>query len=229
MLRNSEMEGSPEAAIVQWINTFTNISHQISHTQDLSDGIILFEVVSDIDKYFKSIAMVDVGTNWVLKKNNLKKLLNLVYRYYEDVLGMLTTGFPKPDLDTIAKNSDTAGIVQLCKFILTIAVMCPNNMKYIERIQEMSPANQNHVKSFIEETLEFTETSKRAQEASIHHSQDGYENDGTYRSQSELTRISKEKEELEIQNRQLIDEHSALLTKYVLYLLYACVCVFSWQ
>lgn len=39
--------------------------------------------------------------------------------------------------------------------------------------------------------------------------------DGTYRSQSELTRISKEKEELENQNRQLIDKHSELLTKYV--------------
>ena len=39
--------------------------------------------------------------------------------------------------------------------------------------------------------------------------------DGTYRSQSELTRISREKEELEIQNKQLIDKHSELLTKYV--------------
>lgn len=41
-----------------------------------------------------------------------------------------------------------------------------------------------------------------------------YTEDGTYRSQSELTRISTEKEELEVQNKQLIDKHSELLTKY---------------
>jgi hypothetical protein len=46
-----------------------------------------------------------------------------------------------------------------------------------------------------------------------------YADDGTYRSQSELTRISREKEELEAQNKQLIDKHSELLTKYV------CTCM----
>jgi protein HOOK3 len=39
-----------------------------------------------------------------------------------------------------------------------------------------------------------------------------YADDGSY--QSELMRISKEKDELETQNRQLIDKHSELLTKY---------------
>lgn len=42
-----------------------------------------------------------------------------------------------------------------------------------------------------------------------------YVEDGTYRSQSELSRVSKEKEELEIQNKQLIEKHSSLLNKYV--------------
>lgn len=42
-----------------------------------------------------------------------------------------------------------------------------------------------------------------------------YVEDGTYRSQSELARVSKEKEELEIQNKQLIEKHSSLLNKYV--------------
>lgn len=46
-------------------------------------------------------------------------------------------------------------------------------------------------------------------------SHNAYSDDGTYRSQSELSRISKEKEELEKQNKQLIDKHSALLNKYV--------------
>lgn len=48
---------------------------------------------------------------------------------------------------------------------------------------------------------------------------DSYVEDGTYRSQSELARVSKEKEELEIQNKQLIEKHSSLLNKYVSLLL----------
>ncbi|KAG2190096.1 hypothetical protein INT46_005088 [Mucor plumbeus] len=215
MLVKSEMEGSPEAAIVQWINTFDNISHSITHIQDLSDGITLFEVVSDIDyKWFKLIRSADVGDNWVLKINNLKKLYKLVSRYYEEVLDMSFTNLPEVNLNAIAKDSDPRGIIQLCKYILTIAVMCSDNLKYIQNIQLLSEGSQNHIKKFIEETVSYAQAPSEPQETSDNYTQNSYMDDGTYRSQSELTRISKEKEELENQNRQLIDKHSELLTKY---------------
>ncbi|EPB83281.1 hypothetical protein HMPREF1544_09981 [Mucor circinelloides 1006PhL] len=215
MLRNSEMERSPEAAIIQWINTFT-ISHPVTQMQELSDGIILFEVASDIDsKWFKSIRSADVGDNWVLKHNNLKKLYKVVSRYYEEILGIPFSNFPEVDLNAIAKDADTRAIVQLCKYILTSAVVGPNNSKYIPEIQLMSESDQKHLKAIIEETLNYAQQEpNEPQEISDNYTQSSYMDDGTYRSQSELTRISREKEELEIQNKQLIDKHSELLTKY---------------
>ncbi|KAF1804766.1 hypothetical protein FB192DRAFT_1420299 [Mucor lusitanicus] len=184
--------------------------------QELSDGLILFEVASDIDsKWFKSIRSADVGDNWVLKHNNLKKLCKLVSRYYEEVLGIPFSNFPEIDIAAIAKDADTRVIVQLCKYILTSAVVGPNNTKYIPEIQLMSESDQKHVKAIIEETLNYAQQEpNQPQETSDNYTQSSYMDDGTYRSQSELTRISREKEELEIQNKQLIDKHSELLTKY---------------
>lgn len=68
----------------------------------------------------------------------------------------------------------------------------------------------------VEQTLNYAQQEpNEPQEISDNYTQSSYMDDGTYRSQSELTRISREKEELEIQNKQLIDKHSELLTKYV--------------
>jgi protein HOOK3 len=92
-----------------------------------------------------------VGDNWVLKINNLKKLYKLVSRYYEEVLDMSFTNLPEVNLNAIAKDSDPRGIIQLCKYILTIAVMCSDNLKYIQNIQLLSEGSQNHIKKFIEE------------------------------------------------------------------------------
>lgn len=92
-----------------------------------------------------------MGDNWVLKHNNLKKLYKVVSRYYEEILGIPFSNFPEVDLNAIAKDADTRAIVQLCKYILTSAVVGPNNSKYIPEIQLMSESDQKHLKAIIEE------------------------------------------------------------------------------
>ena len=72
-------------------------------------------------------------------------------RYYEEVLGIPFSNFPEIDIAAIAKDADTRVIVQLCKYILTSAVVGPNNTKYIPEIQLMSESDQKHVKAIIEE------------------------------------------------------------------------------
>lgn len=64
---------------------------------------------------------------------------------------MSFTNLPEVNLNAIAKDSDPRGIIQLCKYILTIAVMCSDNLKYIQNIQLLSEGSQNHIKKFIEE------------------------------------------------------------------------------
>ncbi|KAI8062795.1 HOOK protein-domain-containing protein [Gilbertella persicaria] len=211
MMRIAESEGGPAAAVVQW-----SISHSVSHIQDLSDGITLFEVASNIDyKWFKLIRSADVGDNWVLKINNLKKLYKLISRYYEEKLGVSFSKLPEINLNAIAKDSDPHEIIQLCKYVLYIAVCCPDNSQYIQNITQLSNASQENLMFFIDEIMRYTKDDQpmEPQQASEHDTQmHSFADEGTYK--SELTRIVKEKEELEIQNRQLIDKHSELLTRY---------------
>ncbi|RCH90407.1 hypothetical protein CU098_004405 [Rhizopus stolonifer] len=216
MMRIAESEGGPAAAVVQWINSFESISHSVSRIQDLSDGITLFEVASNIDyKWFKLIRSADVGDNWVLKINNLKKLYKLISRYYEEKLGVSFSKLPEINLNAIAKDSDPHEIIQLCKYVLYIAVCCPDNSQYIQNITQLSNASQENLMFFIDEIMRYTKDDQpmEPQQASEHDTQmHSFADEGTYK--SELTRIVKEKEELEIQNRQLIDKHSELLTRY---------------
>ncbi|KAG1051929.1 hypothetical protein G6F43_005899 [Rhizopus delemar] len=212
----NQAEVTQAAACVEWINSLEGISHNISHITELSDGIILFEVLSNIDyKWFKLIRSADVGDNWVFKINNLKKLYKIISRYYEDVLGYNFSRFPPVNLNAIAKESSPHEILKLCKFVLYIAVLCADNEKYIQKIQQLSPMSQQQLMHLIDETMKYTNASQEdeSQQSSANYTpRSSYADDGSY--QSELMRISKEKDELETQNRQLIDKHSELLTKY---------------
>ncbi|CAO3632816.1 unnamed protein product [Mucor hiemalis] len=171
--------------------------HWVTDLQELSDGITLFEVTLEIDnKYFKLIRSADIGGNWVLKNANLKKLYKIISRYFEDMLGQDFSRLPEVDIAAIAKDANEREILMLCKLVLYISTYL---MDAIEQVMRPLNSNDDHT---------MPQRSSSAQHPM-------YEDDGTtYKSQSELSRVSKEKEELEIQNKQLIDKHSALLHKY---------------
>lgn len=211
------------AAFIHWINTFEGISHKVTDLQELSDGITLFEVTSEIDnKYFKLIRSADIGGNWVLKNANLKKLYKIISRYFEDMLGQDFSRLPEVDIAAIAKDADEREILMLCKLVLYISVHCAGCAKYIHVIQtQLLPQHQTYLMDAIEQVMRPLNSNNSHEDhdmpqrsSSTQHPM--YEDDGstTYKSQSELSRVSKEKEELEIQNKQLIDKHSALLHKY---------------
>ncbi|ORX71965.1 hypothetical protein DL89DRAFT_321112 [Linderina pennispora] len=63
--------------------------------------------------WFKSIRSTDMGDNWILSLNNLKKLYRLVTQYYEEVLGYPATRLDEPDLSTIAKHDNSEELLKL--------------------------------------------------------------------------------------------------------------------
>lgn len=160
------------------------------------------------------IRSADVGDNWVFKINNLKKLYKLISRYYEEEIGYNFSRFPPVNLNAIAKEANPHELLKLCKFVLYIAVLCADNERYIQKIQQLSPMSQQQLMHLIDETMKYANQEDESQQSSINYTpRSSYADDGSY--QSELARISKEREELEIQNKQLIDKHSELLIKYV--------------
>ncbi|KAI9262267.1 hypothetical protein BDA99DRAFT_71902 [Phascolomyces articulosus] len=229
-------------AYVDWINSFEHISHQCSQITDLSDGIILFEVLADIDpKWFKLIRSADVGDNWVLKINNLKKLHKLVSRYYEEVLDRDSDNLPSINLNAIAKDADMKETIKLCQLVICIAVMCNKNQIYIAKIQHLSQTAQHALMLSIEDVMKTISGANTDQDPSPMGAPGGfggtpmggattsaatttgggrsrptssYGEDVMFRNPAELTRIIEEKQDLEMQHKHLIEEHAQLRYRY---------------
>ncbi|RUS13083.1 hook-related protein family, partial [Endogone sp. FLAS-F59071] len=209
-----------ENMAVAFVNSFDNISHTANIT-DLSDGIVLFEVLAEIDpKWFKLIRSADVGDNWVLKFNNLKKLYKLVTRFYEEILGQSTDNLLAPNLNAIAKESDVVETLKLCQMVIALAVQCENNQIYIEKIQTLSPALQHALMLSIEQVMTRINGGDVQQQASppSHPSRQtsfSSEDDRLYkRVEQEHARIIAEKEELEKAHNELIEEHAQLRYRF---------------
>ncbi|KAI9253031.1 hypothetical protein BY458DRAFT_535922 [Sporodiniella umbellata] len=206
-------EAAQAEACVEWINSIDGISRHVSYITELSDGIVLFEVLSTIDfKWFRLIRSADVGDNWVFKINNLKKIYKLISRYYEEVLGFQFSKLPVINLTLIAKESDPYELFKLCQLVIHIAVLCTENERYIQKIQQMPPTSQQHLMHLIDQIMK-TSQEESPLDSLQATSRDSYTEENTSY-QSELVRVSKERQELGSQNEQLITNYSELLKKY---------------
>ncbi|KAG2182391.1 hypothetical protein INT43_007321 [Umbelopsis isabellina] len=213
---------SNAAAFVEWVNSFDRLSHSCTQITDLSDGIILFEVLANIDStWFKLIRSADLSDNWVLKFNNLKKLYKLVTRYYEEVLGQqdFTSKIPQINLTAIAKDADVDEILKLCQLVIVIAVLNDNNSIYIEKMQSLSQSSQHALMVCIEQVMVIVQGRSAEPGANLRRmSSQGQasfiEGENLPRHQHEGNRLALEKEELEKSNQQLIEELGQLRYKY---------------
>ncbi|KAJ2020583.1 hypothetical protein IW146_000808 [Coemansia sp. RSA 922] len=206
---------------VHWVGTFGSLSKRVSNLSDLTDGIALFEICAEIDRqWFKSIRSADIGDNWVLKMNNLKKLYKLVTRYYEEVLGYPTSNLAEPNLAAIAKNEEADELLKLCHLILTLAVQCERNQVYIGKIMSLGEEDQRSLMVSIESVLAQLGSAEPDGEADGHdidmddasRSSDGA--DPVARLQAELMKSYAEKDELEKSAHELTVEHRQVQNKY---------------
>ncbi|KAI8049553.1 HOOK protein-domain-containing protein [Syncephalis plumigaleata] len=219
------------AGFVEWVNSFDNLPHPVNHAFDLVDGIVLHDILLDIDpKWFKTSKPSESNDKWVLKFNNLKKIYKVLTRYYEEVLGF-PAGFPAgalvvPNLNAIAKDNDLGELVRLLQLVIALAVQCPRNQVYIEKIQGLSQESQHALMLAIEEVMSSLSTDNADAESDLLFSPTVSRTDATstfeitetdeqvYRIQMEYNQILAQKRELESTHHGLIEEHGELRTKY---------------
>jgi len=150
-------------AMMKFFEYFPSISRPpLSDIKELGDGITLFEALSEISQdYFDTSTIIthNIGDNWALKSNNLRKLLRNLETYYHDVLHK-DTDFDKmsSSIMSIARNSNIDGIVSFIELIIVAAIYTnddqrQNRKKIIGWIMNMSDVNQFHLKNVIESTL----------------------------------------------------------------------------
>ncbi|KAG8003540.1 Protein Hook-like protein 1 [Nibea albiflora] len=121
----------------------------------------------------------DVEDNWRLKINNLKKILQMVVDYYNEVgcgrmhtillvfaqlsddwekhmlhvLAQEISDFPLPDLALAAEHSDPVELGRLLQLVLGCAVRCERKQEYIQIIMTLEESVQHVVMTAIQELM----------------------------------------------------------------------------
>lgn len=140
--------------LLEWINSFS-LGKTLRATDELTDGIILWEILQDIDpQYFlEEIPEPNSSDHWVAKWQNLKHihklLLNYIRHQNDDIL---PSGLdPSPDLESIAEKASTKETNKLLKLLLIAAISSPNAGTYVQTLQELSTSTQEGLRDIIEE------------------------------------------------------------------------------
>lgn len=93
----------------------------------------------------------DVGENWRLKMSNVRKVIELIYDYYADVLNLSLTDFPRPEAQKIAEKNDEIELGRLLQLILGCAVNCLQKQDYITQIMDLEESLQRNIMTALQD------------------------------------------------------------------------------
>jgi len=147
-------------AMVEFLGTFPTLSGAPpENLSDLSDGVALFEVLSEIaPNHFDPTTIArHLGDNWALKSSNLRKLVrNLEYYCHEDLSKDAPESFREisSNVSKISRTGEASDIEPLVELVAAVAVTCPQKTEFVGRIMSMSGESQIQMKGIIESSLQ---------------------------------------------------------------------------
>nr|XP_056711322.1 protein Hook homolog 2 [Euleptes europaea] len=144
-------------ALITWLQIF-NVPSPCATEQDLASGVTIGQVLHKIDPSWFNEAWLlrikdDAGDNWRLKMSNLKKVLQSVVEYSQDVLGHQVPEHLLPDVALVAELSDTAELGKLLQLVLGCAISCERKQDHIQQIMTLEESVQHVVMTAIQELL----------------------------------------------------------------------------
>ncbi|TNM87449.1 hypothetical protein fugu_005670 [Takifugu bimaculatus] len=146
----------------------------------------------------------DVEENWRLKMNNLKKILQQVLDYYNEVLVQDISHLPLPDVALVAEHAEPTELGRLLQLVLGCAVKCERKQEYIQIIMTLEEAVQHVVMTAIQELMSKESVAQSGAEPS------GDLEHQLKKALEDLAELLAEKEELS-QRCQELDRQVALL------------------
>nr|XP_034960810.1 protein Hook homolog 2 isoform X1 [Zootoca vivipara] len=144
-------------ALLTWLQTF-HVPSPCAKEQDLASGVTIAQVLHKIDpSWFNETWLLrikdDAGDNWRLKVSNLKKVLQSVVEYSQDVLGHQVPEQLLPDVALVGELSDTAELGKLLQLVLGCAISCERKQDHIQQIMTLEESVQHVVMTAIQELL----------------------------------------------------------------------------
>lgn len=143
--------------LLTWMQTF-QVSGPCTSYEDLTGGVAIAQVLHVIDPTWFNETWVmrikpDTGDNWRMKVNNLKKVLQSVLEYYQDVLGHPVSEDHIPDVALIGEFSNTAELRKMVQLVLGCAISCDKKEEHIQQIMTLGESVQQAVMESIQELL----------------------------------------------------------------------------
>ncbi|XP_039984579.1 protein Hook homolog 1 isoform X1 [Xiphias gladius] len=144
-------------SLIVWLQTF-NTPAPCRTVEELTTGAAISQALHQIDPAWFTDGWLgriktDVEDNWRLKMNNLKKILQMVVDYYNEVLVQEISDFPFPDLAKMTEHSDPVELGRLLQLILGCAVRCERKQEYIQIIMTLEESVQHVVMTAIQELM----------------------------------------------------------------------------
>uniref|UniRef100_A0A4W5NKT4 Hook microtubule-tethering protein 1 n=1 Tax=Hucho hucho TaxID=62062 RepID=A0A4W5NKT4_9TELE len=186
------------------LQTF-NTAAPCTTVEELTTGAAISQALHQIDPAWFSESWLgrikeDVGNNWRLKMNNLKKILQMMVDYYNEVLSQQIQEFPLPDLVKVAEHSDPVELGRLLQLTLGCAVKCERKQEYIQIIMTLEESVQHVVMTALQEVrLGLTRLKKALEDLAD--------------LMSEKEELAQRCEELDVQVTVLQEERNSLLAE----------------
>ncbi|XP_016404251.1 protein Hook homolog 1 [Sinocyclocheilus rhinocerous] len=144
-------------SLIIWLQTFKTAA-PCKTVEDLTSGAAMSQALHQIDPSWFSESWLarikeDVGNNVRLKMNNLKKILQMMVDYYNELLAQKITDFPLPDLALVVEQFDQVELGRLLQLILGCAVKCDRKQEYIQIIMTLEESVQHVVMTAIQELM----------------------------------------------------------------------------
>ncbi|XP_032427718.1 protein Hook homolog 1 [Xiphophorus hellerii] len=215
------MEDSETAlveSLIIWLQTF-NTPAPCSTVEELTTGAAMSQALHQIDptwfnEAWTSRIKTDVEDNWRLKMNNLKKILQKVVDYYNEVIAQDISYFPLPDVSRVAEHAEPVEMGRLLQLILGCAVRCEQQQEYIQIIMTMEESVQHVVMKAIQELM------KKDNSAALGTELSGDPEQQVKKLLADLSELMSDKEalaqrcqELDLQVAALLEERNSLLAE----------------
>jgi hypothetical protein len=157
-------------ALEVWLKTFETSDGIPFESSDLTNGVYLHnQVCASLAPNVFSVEAINVnpGTNWMVRRNNIKKVANGIRIYIETILNSEDSGVPdvedflsEIDLGTIAKDSKCENedakeeLVKLIQLILSACVHGTNQQSYVQTIMGLDENIQEELMHSIHDMSE---------------------------------------------------------------------------
>ncbi|KAM4747746.1 protein Hook homolog 2 [Rhinophrynus dorsalis] len=144
-------------SLLTWMQTF-QVPGPCRSYEDLTGGVAIAQVLNRIDPSWFNEAWLtrikqDTTENWRLKVSNMKRILQSVLEYYQDVLAHPVSEDHIPDVALIGEFSNTGELRKMVQLVLGCAISCDKKEEHIQQIMTLGESVQQAVMESIQELL----------------------------------------------------------------------------